>query len=68
MASCSPFGKVDDMVQVPAQRVDILLLLFQTQLMVLGQSLGVNVCINSQEKKQANCHRSDFEKSLNYAD
>lgn len=43
MAVCSPLGKADDMVEVPAQRVDIFLLLFQTQLMVLSQSLGVNV-------------------------
>lgn len=28
MAGCSPFGKADDMVQVPGQTVDILLLLF----------------------------------------
>lgn len=40
MAGCGPFGKADDMVQVPGQGVDIFLLLFQTQLMVFGQRLG----------------------------
>lgn len=43
MALCRPFGEADHMVQVFSQSVDILLLLFQTQLMVFGKRLGTKI-------------------------
>lgn len=43
MAVRRPFGEADYMVQVFSQSVDVLLLLFQTQLVVFGQRLGTQV-------------------------
>lgn len=42
VAGCSPAGEVEDVVQVPAQKVHVVLLLFQSRLVVLRQALGGN--------------------------
>lgn len=46
LAACSPFGKSDHVVQLPHQSVDIFLLLLQTWVMVLSQSLTTNLSMN----------------------
>lgn len=46
LAACSPFGKSDHVVQLPHQRVDVVLLLLQTWVMVLGQSLTTNLSMS----------------------
>lgn len=43
VAVCGPLGEADHMVQVFSQSVDILLLLFQTQLVIFRQRLGTQV-------------------------
>lgn len=42
MASRCPLCEADHMVEVLTQRVDVILLLLQTDLMFFGETLGVN--------------------------